>query len=68
MMPATPLLGARYYPEIAPRVAMDRAEIEADDDTLETAAGTFHDCLRVLETTPLEPGARSKSATPAASA
>jgi len=58
MMPATPLLGARYYQEVAPGVAMDRAEIEADDDTLETAAGTFHYCLRVLETTPLEPTAR----------
>lgn len=54
MMPGLPLLGARYYQEIAPKVAMDRAEIVGLDETLDTPAGRFEGCLKVLETTPLE--------------
>jgi hypothetical protein len=27
IMPGTPLLGSRYYQEIAPEVALDKAEI-----------------------------------------
>jgi hypothetical protein len=56
IMPGTVLLGARYYQEIAPGVALDRAENVAMDLTVETDAGTFEGCLRVDETTPLEPG------------
>ena len=55
MMPGQPLLGARYYQEVAPRVAMDRAEIVAIDATMKTLAGEFKGCLRVEETSPLEP-------------
>jgi hypothetical protein len=55
IMPGTPLLGARHYQEIAPN-AMDRAEIIADDITMKTPAGTFKNCIRVKETSPLEPG------------
>jgi hypothetical protein len=58
MMPGLPLLGARYYQEVAPRVAMDRAEIVSLGDTRSTPAGVFKDVLRVAETTPLEPRAR----------
>jgi hypothetical protein len=58
MMPGLPLLKARYYQEIAPRVAMDRAEILGIGETLKTPAGTFTDVLRTQETTPLEPLAR----------
>lgn len=54
MMPGTVLLGARHYQEIAPN-AMDRAEIMADDVTMTTPAGTFKDCLRVEETSGLDP-------------
>ena len=54
-MPGTVLLGARYYQEIAPDVALDRAEHMAMDATAETEAGTFEDCLEVWETTPLAP-------------
>ncbi|MGH7162644.1 MAG: PepSY domain-containing protein, partial [Planctomycetota bacterium] len=60
MMPGTPLLGARYCQEIAPGVAMDRAEIVALDETLETAAGTFQGCLKTRESTPLEKGEEHK--------
>lgn len=55
IMPGTALLGARHYQEIAPN-AMDRAEIIADDVTMNTPAGTFKNCIRVKETSPLEPG------------
>lgn len=56
LMPGTALLGARHYQEIAPGVALDRAEIVSVSETLETPAGTFKDVLKVEETTPLEPG------------
>lgn len=46
MMPGLPLLGARYYQEIAPTLAMDRAEI------VRLSGGA----LKTEETTPLEPG------------
>jgi len=58
MMPGSPLLGARYYQEIAPGAAMDRAEIVSLSDSLVTPAGRFTLLLRTAETTPLEPGVR----------
>lgn len=51
--------GARYCQEVAPGVAMDRAENVRVDATVETPAGTFTGCLEVVETTPLEPGGES---------
>lgn len=54
-MPARPLLGARFYQELAPNVAMDRVEIVSETESLKTPAGAFHDCLKIEETTPLEP-------------
>ncbi len=54
IMPGTILLGARHYQEIAPN-AMDRAEIISDDVTMKTPAGTFTNCLRVEETSGLDP-------------
>jgi hypothetical protein len=56
IMPGRPLNGARYYQEIAPGVALDRAEHLSDTATVETPAGTFEHCLFVAETSPLEPG------------
>jgi hypothetical protein len=58
IMPGEPLLGSRYYQEQAPDVAMDRAEIVGLAETLTTPAGTFTNCLKAEETTPLEPKAR----------
>jgi len=58
MMPSQVLLKARYYQEIAPGAAMDRAEILSIDASLKTPAGEFKNCLKVEETTPLEKGAR----------
>jgi hypothetical protein len=54
IMPGTILLGARHYQEIAPN-AMDRAEIISDNVTMVTPAGTFKNCLRVEETSGLDP-------------
>jgi hypothetical protein len=57
IMPGTVLLGAKYYEEIAPGLAMDRAEIVEMGFTYDTPAGTFQNCLKIKETTPLEPDA-----------
>jgi hypothetical protein len=55
IMPGTILLGARYYQELAPDVALDRAEIIEMDGQVETPAGSFTNVLVVREMTPLEP-------------
>jgi len=57
IMPGTIFLGARHYQEISPN-AMDRAEIISDDVTMTTPAGTFKNCIRVEETSALEPGGK----------
>lgn len=54
MMPGSIELGSRFYQEYAPRVAMDRAEIVGLGETVTTPAGTFRDCVRIRETSPLE--------------
>jgi len=58
MVPGRPQVGARFYQEVAPGVAMDRAKIVALDASLRTPAGEFTGCLEFVETTPLEPFAR----------
>lgn len=54
--PAKPVVGFKYYMEVAPGVAEDRAEIVGLNETLATPAGVFTNVLKVEETTPLEPG------------
>lgn len=58
MMPGSPEVGLRYYQEMAPGLAMDRAEIVSVSERLTTPAGTFDKCVKTQETTPLEPGTR----------
>jgi hypothetical protein len=58
MMPGVPLLKARYYQEIAPGVAMDRGEILSLSEIVKTPKGEFKNCLKVEDTTPLEPGVK----------
>ena len=53
IMPGEPEVGMMYYQEIAPEVAMDRAEIINISYELETPAGNFSDCLRTKEGTSL---------------
>jgi hypothetical protein len=55
IMPGTILLGARYYQEIAPNVAVDRAEIIDMGEVIQTPSGDFSDTLITRETNPLEP-------------
>jgi hypothetical protein len=55
MVPAKPYLGQRYYQELAGNVAQDRAEVVSLTETAQTAAGAFANCLKTVETTPLEP-------------
>jgi hypothetical protein len=56
MMPGIALLGSKYYQEVAPGVALDRAVIVGLDEKVSTPAGKFSS-LQVKETTPLEPSA-----------
>ncbi len=49
MMPGTPKVKMKYYQEIAPGVAMDRAEIVSLEETCKTPAGTFSGCMKVKE-------------------
>ncbi len=58
VMPGVILNGGRYFQEIAPGVAMDRAEIIGTNFAVTTPAGTFNNCLKTKETTPLEPNAK----------
>ncbi len=59
IMTGRALTGSRYSQEIAPGIALDRAEHVKTGFAFETAAGTFTNCLSVHETTPLEPGSSS---------
>jgi hypothetical protein len=61
VMPGRFLVGSRYYQEIAPGVALDRAENKTMGMTVDVPAGTFEDCVEVIETSPLdEPGHESR--------
>ena len=55
-MPGKPKVGMKYHQELAPGLAMDRAEIISLDETCKTPAGTFTNCLKVKEGTALDPG------------
>ena len=58
MLPARPVVGAKWYQEHAPGVALDRAEVLALDKPFDCPAGKFTNCLEIRETSPLEPGAQ----------
>ncbi|MDQ3809501.1 MAG: hypothetical protein M3336_04355 [Chloroflexota bacterium] len=61
-MAGLPLLGARYFQEVAPDVALDRAEIVEVNGVQRTPLRTFRGVLVTDETTPLEPGVRESKA------
>jgi hypothetical protein len=60
IMPGAFLLGSRYFQEMAPQVAQDRACNAAMGLNLALPAGSFTGCVEVLETSPLEPGSKSR--------
>jgi len=53
MMPGRVLLHSRYYQEVAPTIAMDRATIVSVTETVKTPAGEFKNGVKVEETSPL---------------
>ena len=59
-MPGKPKVGAKYYQEVAPKVAMDRAEVVSVTEEVKVPAGTFRNCLRTRESSALESGAEDK--------
>jgi hypothetical protein len=56
IMSGDPTVGMRYYQEIAPDVALDRAEVMSLDETLEKPAGSFSNSLKTQEGNALDPG------------
>jgi len=60
MLPGAPKVGDKYYQEVAPKVAMDRAEIVKLGAALETPLKKFENVLYAKETTPLEAGVSRK--------
>ncbi len=55
LMPGTPIIGARYFQEIAPGVAEDRGEITGMGAEYAVPAGTYSDTLEVVDTDALDP-------------
>jgi hypothetical protein len=64
LMPGTFLLGSRYYQEVADSIALDRAEHVEMGLEMTTPAGEFTNCIRIIETTPLESGESEKTYCP----
>lgn len=60
LIPGSPLIGARYFQEVAPGVALDRAEVSALDAMLTVPAGTFDNLLYIEEDSAIEPDADSE--------
>jgi hypothetical protein len=60
LMPGDFLLGSRYFQEVAPNVAMDRGCNAAMGLREATLTGTFNGCVEVFETSPIEPGSKSR--------
>jgi hypothetical protein len=57
-MPGKPVVGMKFYEEVAPKVALDRGEIKSLTDSLMTPAGAFSGCLTVEETSGLKANER----------
>ena len=55
-MPGLPLINAKYQQEVAPGVAMDRAEIVSVNEVVVVPAGELFNCIEIEESSPLEPG------------
>ena len=60
IMPGKPRVGMRYYQEMSPEVAMDRAEVVNVSETVKVPAGTFKNCLKTRESSSLESGVEDK--------
>jgi len=56
IMPGTPLLGAKYFQEIAPPDAVDRGEIAAMGLEVDLPAGDWSGCIKIFDTNPTPDG------------
>lgn len=57
IMPGNPAVGMKYYQELAPGIAMDRAEVVGISETVKTPAGEFRNCLKIRESSNTESAA-----------
>jgi hypothetical protein len=64
IMPGTPQVGMQYYQELAPGIAMDRAEVVSISETFTTPAGEFNNCLITEESSALESARERKTYAP----
>jgi len=55
IIPGNPVVGMKYYQEIAPGVAQDRAEVINLSINFQTQAGDFTDCLLTQESSKVSP-------------
>lgn len=55
IMPGAPTVGMKYYQELAPAVAADRARVISVTERISTQAGDFEDCLLTEESSKIEP-------------
>jgi hypothetical protein len=53
-MPGKVEVGMKFHQEVAPNVAMDRAEVIEAHKPCNTAKRTFHSCVKTRESTPLD--------------
>jgi len=60
IMPGKPKVGYRYYQELAPKAALDRAEVVSVAEDVKVPAGTFKNCLKTRESSGLESGVEEK--------
>lgn len=60
LLPGKPKVGDRYQQEMAPRVALDRAEVVSITERVKVPAGTFTKCLKTKESSGLESGVEEK--------
>lgn len=64
IMPGTPEIGMKYYQELAPKVAMDRAEVISTAETFVTPAGEFENCLVTEESSAISSATERKTYAP----
>jgi hypothetical protein len=60
MFPGHPKVGQCYQQEVAPKIAMDRAEVISITEEATVPAGTFKNCLKTKESSALESGIEEK--------
>ena len=60
MMSGAPAMGMKYYQEVAPGVAQDRAEVTSTSETVTTPAGVFENSVVTIESSGLDAAAMER--------